>query len=450
MLERKNQGLKLDTPLQYVKGAGPIIADFLKKRELHSVQDLMERLPRSWQDNRVVSSLEGLSPGQNVTIRADVVKKRILPLKNFKKIYMITVSDGKVELDCKFFRLPFKNWFNSIRVGDRVEAVGKLSSYKGKMELHHPQLYPASEEEVDTKELVVPVYPEIENVSSLKMKKLIHQVFQDLKLSEEEVEYLPKTLRDKYNLITRLEALKGVHLPDETHMEEYLNFKTKFQKRLIFDEFFELQFYFALKRQGFRLKNAPPISVDENFVKEAIKKLPFSLTGAQERALDVIFQDLNSSSPMHRLIQGDVGSGKTVLALIAALVSAKKGFQTAIMAPTEILALQHFKNASKFLEPFDVKVELLTGKMKAKDKRVVGSALKLGLCQVVIGTHALISEDVEFQNLGFVVVDEQHRFGASQRARLKTKARQPHFLVMTATPIPRSLSLALYGDLDFL
>ena len=262
------------------------------------------------------------------------------------------------------------------------------------------------------------------------------------------MEWLPKWLREKYQLAPRLKALKGVHFPDTNKIDAYLNFQTEFQKRLIFDEFFELQFYFALKSQGWKLGKAPKIPIDRTALLEMEKSLPFSLTSAQKKVLEAIFSDLNSTHPMHRLIQGDVGCGKTVVALMSALACAKAGYQTAIMVPTEILAHQHYKNAHRFLEPFGVKVEKLTGKMKAAEKRTVTGVLNSGFCHVCIGTHALIQEKIQFHNLAFVIVDEQHRFGAHQRALLKSKGGHPHFLVMTATPIPRTLSLAIYGDLE--
>ena len=449
--DTKKHTVQLETSLQYVKGVGPKLAELFKKQSLLTVKDLIHRLPRSYQDNRVLGSLSELSPQQSVIVKADVVKKSIIPLRGgHKKIYEIIISDGLLNISCKFFRIPYKNWFNSLRVGEKVELRGKAVFYKNRLEFHHPQIFPADPEEthLPEKDLISPLYSEIENISQHKIRGILKSIFKSLKPQQQDLEWLPPWLLKKYNLPPLFKALKAVHCPNAQHINSYLNFKTEFQKRLIFDEFFELQFYFALKKQGWKMGQAPSISLNPELMSFAIQKLPFKLTSAQQKVLKMILKDFNSTQPMHRLIQGDVGCGKTVLALMAALVCAKKGFQTAIMVPTEILAQQHYKNARQFLEPFGIKVELLTGKMKPSQKRTIKGVLNSGFCQVCIGTHALIQENIEFHKLAFVVVDEQHRFGSHQRALLKSKGADPHFLVMTATPIPRTLSLAIYGDLD--
>ncbi|MCZ0932653.1 MAG: ATP-dependent DNA helicase RecG [Oligoflexia bacterium] len=445
----KNQ-LTLDTPLQFVKGVGPKLGEILKKSSLLTVGDMIHRLPRAYQDNRRLTDFNNLTPDQQVIVQADVVKKNIIPLRGRnRKIYEILVSDGSKTIPCKFFTLPYKNWFNSLRVGEKVELRGKVTLFRNRFTFNHPQIFPAnSEEEIKSQDLVLPLYSEIEPLTQYKIRSIIREIFNHLSLSDQDLEWLPPWLIKKYNLTSRLKALKGAHFPDRKKIDDYLNFKTEFQKRLIFDEFFELQFYFALKNQGWKIGTAPQISINEKYIEEIKKTLPFDLTLAQKKALKEIFSDLQSSHPMHRLLQGDVGCGKTVVALLSALACAKAGYQTAIMVPTEILAEQHYKNASHFLEPFGVKVEKLTGKMKSSQKRTVMGVLQSGFCQVCIGTHALIQENVQFHKLAFVVIDEQHRFGAHQRALLKSKGAYPHFLVMTATPIPRTLSMAIYGDLD--
>lgn len=452
MLETYKKGqLELHTPLQFVKGVGPQLAEVFKKRSLLTVHDLINRFPKSYKDNRRLSRLADVTPDQLVIVTADLIKKNIIPLRGrHQKIYEIILGDGSDFISCKFFKMPYKNWFNSLRVGEKVEVRGKASLYRNQLEFHHPEIYPASPTQEGTKQedLIVPMYTEIEQISQSKVRTIIKEIFCSLKLSDKEMEWLPPWILKKYNLSSYLRALKGVHFPDTHRIDDYLNFTTEFQKRLIFDEFFELQFYFALKNQGWKLDKAPKIPIDKKVVADMEDSLPFKLTSAQKKVLKSIFADLNSVHPMHRLIQGDVGCGKTVLALISSLVCAKAGFQTAIMAPTEILAQQHYKNACHFLEPFGIKVEKLTGKMKAGDKRTVAGVLKSGFCQVCIGTHALIQESIQFYNLAFVIVDEQHRFGAHQRALLKSKGEHPHFLVMTATPIPRTLAMAIYGDLD--
>ena len=446
--------IKPNTPLQFVKGAGPRLAEILKSKKLFVVRDLVHRLPRSFQDNRSVARLEDIVPGQAVVVRAFVLRKSIIPLRGRKgHFYDILIGDGDGgKVSCKFFKIPYKKWFNELRVGETVEIRGKAALYRGRLEFHHPQIFPYDPEkqaEPEEKDLILPIYTEIEGISQYKIRNLLREIFSHTDQQEwAKEEWLPKWIKEKYHLLELTEALKGIHNPGPCHADDCLNFKTAFHKRLIFDEFFELQCYFGLKSQGWKSGRAPKIPLDTDRIPEMEQRLPFRLTSAQKKALKSIFKDLNSPHPMHRLLQGDVGCGKTAVALLAALACAKAGKQVAIMAPTEILAHQHYKNARKFLEPFGLKVEKLTGKMKAGMKRTVTAVLKSGFCDVCIGTQALIQEGIQFYNLALVIVDEQHRFGTHQRALLKSKGGEPHFLVMTATPIPRSLSLTIYGDLE--
>ena len=445
----KKKYLKYETSIKYVKGVGPKLGAIFEKANLMTVYDFIHRFPRTYQDNRRLSSFSGLVPNQQVIVQADVVKKNIIPLRGrSKKIYEVVISDGNQKISCRFFTMPYKNWFNSLRVGERVEARGKVSLFRHSWTFNHPQIFPASSEVIQEQDLILPVYSEIEQVTQYKIRSIIKEIFHSLDVTEKDIEWLPRWLIKKYQLISKLKALKGVHFPEKEKIDDYLNFQTEFQKRLIFDEFFEMQMYFALKNQGWKMGRGVSIPIQKGLLEEIKKQLPFELSSAQKKVLKEIFNDLQSSHPMHRLLQGDVGSGKTVVALISALICAKAGYQSVIMVPTEILADQHYRNASRFLEPFGVKVEKLIGKMKPAHKRTVMGVLQSGFCQVCIGTHALIQEKVQFHKLSFIVIDEQHRFGVHQRALLKSKAFDPHFLVMTATPIPRTLSMALYGDLD--
>ena len=449
MKEDNNKYLKGDTSIKYVKGVGPKLGVLFEKANLKTVYDFIHRFPRTYQDNRRLSSFQGLTLDQQVIVQADVLQKNIIPLRaRNKRIYDIVISDGNQKISCRFFVMPYKNWFNSLRVGDRVEVRGKVSLYRNLWTFNHPQIFPVSSEVIQEEDLILPVYSEIDQITQYKIRRVMKEIFKSLDFKELELEWLPDWLLKKYGLISKLKALKGIHFPEKERINDYLKIQTEFQKRLIFDEFFEIQIYFALKNQGWKTGQGISIPIQEDFFEEIKKQLPFELSSAQKKVLQEIFKDLQSTHPMHRLLQGDVGCGKTVVALISALLCAKAGYQSAIMVPTEILANQHYRNASRFLEPFGVKVEKLTGKMKQAQKRTVRGVLQSGFCQVCIGTHALIQEDVQFYKLGFVVIDEQHRFGTHQRALLKSKAFDPHFLVMTATPIPRTLSMALYGDLD--
>ena len=451
MSDVKKNYLELDTSLQYVKGVGPKLASFFKTRSFNTVQDFINFLPRAYQDNRRVSNLSEIQIGRPNIVVTNILKKNIIPLRSRnKKIYEITVGDETGSVSCKFFRNPYKGWFNSLLIGDRVEVRGVASFYRNRLEFHHPEIFPMGKEVDQVKEddVLLPLYTEIESVSQNKIRSIMKTIFANLEESKQNLEWLPSWLREKYQLIDKFKALKGLHFPDQKLSDDYFNSKTDFHKRVIFDEFFELQLYLALKKQGWKEGESPQIPIDKELLKELENKLPFQLTASQKKVLGHITTDLQSNHPMHRLIQGDVGCGKTVVALMAAMVCAKAGYQTALMVPTEILAEQHYNNARLFLESFGVKVEKLTGKMKASEKRNVAAVLNSGFCSICIGTHALIQENIQFHNLGLVIIDEQHRFGSHQRALLKSKGNHPHFLVMTATPIPRTLSLALYGDLE--
>ena len=443
--------LTLDTPLQYVKGVGPKMARIFKMRSLHTAGDFIHWFPRTFQDNRHIQKFSDITPGRPVTALAKIAGKRSYPLRRRNtNFYELTLSDGSDFIACKFFRSPYRGWFQSLTPGQSVEVRGTASFYRNRLEFHHPQIFPFEEGKAPQTEerFLLPLYTETEGVSQNKIRKIMTFILEELSPLRDNMEWLPLWLRKKYGLKDRWSALKEIHNPDQSLADKYLNFKTPCQIRLAFDEFFELQIYLALKKKGWSRGEAPEIPTDETAVEELEKKLPFRMTGAQRKVLNRIFDDIKSRRPMHRLLQGDVGSGKTLVALATALTAAKAGFQTALMVPTEILAEQHYTVAFRFLEPFGVKVEKLTGKMKAKEKRVALSAVKSGFCDICIGTHALIQEEVAFHNLGLVVIDEQHRFGSHQRAVLKSKGSHPHFLVMTATPIPRTLSLALYGDLE--
>ncbi len=467
----KKSPVTLETPFQYIKGSGPKLAAVFKSRGISTAEDFVRWLPRGWQDNRRLKRLADAEPGRQVAVTAEIISKNIIPLRfRGRNMYEIIIGDGSARMPCKFFRMPYRQWFNSLRAGEPVEVRGAPSLYRGRLEFHHPQIFPAkkaasesaekpgqpapqaSDSPAEEKSLILPLYTEIENISQIKIRSLMRTALQALDGAEAEqkIEWLPEWLRRKYQLPGLWASLKGLHFPDSRSVNDYLDFKTEFQKRLIFDEFFELQFYLALKKRGWQQGTAPKIPLDESLLKELTEKLPFQLTQAQKKVLGHVFSDLKEPRPMRRLIQGDVGCGKTVVALLAAAMCAKKGRQTAIMAPTDILAEQHLRRAREFLEPFGIKTEKLAGKMRAAERRSAAAALRAGFCSVCVGTHALIQEDVQFHNLGLVVVDEQHRFGAHQRALLKAKGRggHPHFLVMTATPIPRTMAMALYGDLE--
>ncbi|HEY1078564.1 MAG TPA: ATP-dependent DNA helicase RecG, partial [Bdellovibrio sp.] len=348
-------------------------------------------------------------------------------------------------IHCKYFRVPYKGYFERFKPYTDVRVVGKVTEYRGRLEFHHPDIRDIEPED-ETKDALIPLYTEIEGLATAKIMKLVRAAFAQMEEWPEEA--LPKWILQKYSLKPRKDALREIHYPDPEKAAEYAEFKSAAQRRIIFDEFFWLELYLASRKVGFKKSGAPQIQNKGTQLKALEKNLPFAMTGAQKRVFAEIKEDLEKAQPMHRMVQGDVGSGKTLVCFMAATYAAESGFQSCLMAPTEILAEQHFKNAQKVLQPLGVRLGLLLGKSKASERKQVLAALQAGEIDLIIGTHALIEDEVQFANLGLVIIDEQHRFGVEQRGVLKNKGQSPHFLVMTATPIPRTLAMTVYGDLD--
>jgi len=366
--------------------------------------------------------------------------------------------------------VPYKGYFERFKDCRDVRVTGKVLLYRGKIEFHHPDIHVENPEEEVTDQ-IIPLYSETEGLKANKLSKLIDSAIDqviDHPVAPPQTEYshlpraqawrkqqilgvpdpLPEWIKQKYALISRADALKEIHKPPADKGDEYLNFKSPAQKRIAFDEFFWMELHLAATKMNVQREKGVPLETPPQRLEEFYQKLPFKLTGAQHRAIKDIFVDLKKSHPMHRLVQGDVGSGKTLVALAASVLVADNQMQSCIMVPTEILAEQHYLNAKKFLEPLGIRVALLTGSTKAAEKSAVNTALRAGKIDLIVGTHALIQEAVEFESLAFVIIDEQHRFGVEQRNKLKAKGMSPHFLVMTATPIPRTLAMTVYGDLD--
>ena len=443
-------GIQFDTHIQYLKGVGPRLGDLFRKRGVSTVGELLEWYPRTYEDRRAARNIASLEPDQVVSIRAKVRNVRSINMgRSRRKMYDITVADSSGQINCKYFRVPYKGYFDRFSGGPMVQISGKVTLYRGRKEFHHPDIEIVDEAApIEDKDILIPLYTETDGLSPAKLRKLMGKAIHELDIEEGSIpDPVPDTVLEKYGLMDRRSALKLIHQPDGGIAEEYLEYRSPAQKRLIFEEFFWMEMHMASRRAGVKKESAPSMTAYPDQLKEIQDALPFDLTAAQKRVLGEIVSDLEKPHPMHRLVQGDVGSGKTLVALLAAVMAKANGYQTALMAPTEILAGQHFKNAKKFLEDAGIRVGLVTGHLKAKEYNEVTKALKSGELDLIVGTHALIEDSVEFKNLGLVIVDEQHRFGVEQRMKLKKKT-SPHFLVMTATPIPRTLAMTVYGDLD--
>lgn len=467
--------LSFDTEVQYLKGVGPKLGDVLRRRGVHTVGDLLEWYPRGYEDRRAARSISSLEPGDLVSIQAQVLNVRSMQMgRSRRKMYEVLVGDSSGRISCMYFRVPYNGYFERFQIQSQVRVSGKVMHYRGRLQFNHPDIHLVGADEEDEDELL-PLYTETEGLRPGKLRKVLSQAIHDLidhpqevkapkdKIERKDVRWVrdpyaprqvgvpesfPGWMLEKYDLVSRKQALKEIHQPPAEKGDQYVEFRSEAQKRIIFEEFFWLELHLASIKAGLQKEEAFAMQGDLAEVHKVQGSLPFELTSAQNRALQEVLEDLKKGHPMHRLVQGDVGCGKTMVALLSAVFAKSSGFQSAIMVPTEILAEQHYKNAVKLLEPFGITVTLLTGQLKAKEKREALEGVENGEFHVVVGTHALIQKEVQFKKLGLVIIDEQHRFGVDQRNQLKSKGVSPHFLVMTATPIPRTLAMTVYGDLD--
>ncbi len=457
--------LRRESDIQYVKGVGPKLGAIFVKHGLRTVQDLLEFYPRSFEDRRAARNIASLKDGETVSLVAFIHQVYSVPMgRSQRKMHDIVIRDTSGMIHCKYFRTPYRGYFERFQKGSKIRVVGKVTLYRGRLEFHHPDLREIDEEaEAANKDEVVPIYTEIEGIASGKISKIIQSAYAQLKEAEKEreklkfkaqekplpLDFLPDEIMKKHQLIATPDALKKIHFPEHDEIEALLAGKSSAHRRLIFNEFFWLEVFLAARKTGFQREEALAIEIKEKGQSQKLlQNLPFQLTDAQKEVYEEIRKDLAQPHPMNRLVQGDVGSGKTVVSFLSACDVIDSGFQVCMMAPTEILAEQHFRNAEKLLTPLGIQVGFLAGKTKAAERRETLQKLIDGQIHFLIGTHALIEEDVDFRNLALVIIDEQHRFGVEQRAKLKRKGMSPHFLLMTATPIPRTLAMTVYGDLE--
>ena len=448
--------VSLETEVRMVKGVGPQRAEVLAERGIYTLEDLLNYLPFRYEDRIHFSKIRDVEPKGTYTLRARVMSgQAVRGMYGRDAIYHLLVQDDTGSLPCKFFHGGYLE--GRLKPGQQVILHGKVEVDKlrpARREMVNPQLEILSTEEIDSAEMgrIVPVYEAVGTFGTRQIRRAVYATLQNLEPHIPDP--LPRELLARFRYPSRREALIAAHFPPHDESLEALNlFRSPAQQRLIFEEFFLYQLSLALKRKETRKENAVQFRVREEKVREALKRiLPFKPTGAQKRVLAEIAGDLEKPAPMNRLLQGDVGSGKTIVALEAAVIAIENGCQAVLMAPTEILAVQHYLSARRVLAPGGYRVELLISGLKPAEKSAARERIRRGEAQLVIGTHALIEEQVEFHRLGFVAIDEQHRFGVLQRKKLMDKAASqghaPHVLVLTATPIPRTLSLTLYGDLD--
>ncbi|MBE6064279.1 ATP-dependent DNA helicase RecG [Clostridium cochlearium] len=422
-----------------LKGVGPKTLEKLNKCGIFTIMDLLLYFPRDYKIIKSCDSLKNALEKQEIIITAQVLEvKKDVRTRTGKVISTVILENEEEVIKCRWFNQPYIK--NKFRIGRQYTFHGKLDIYRGEKLIINPKIVEKNIKENDIiNEIVMPIYPLREGVKNNTFVKLIKDVLDKLIIEEN----LPRQIIEKYNFCSLDESIRAIHNPVSESQLEFA------RRRLKFQELFTYSLKISLLKESRKQNNkgiAFKIYKDE--INKLQNKLKFQLTKAQSLVLEEILKDQNKNIPMNRLVQGDVGSGKTILAIIALLNVALNGYQGVLMAPTEILAQQHFIEIKKLLSEFNIRVQLLCGSTSNKAKLNIKKALKMGEIDIIVGTHALIEDDVEFKKLGIVITDEQHRFGVMQRNKLFTKGEGADILVMTATPIPRTLSLYLYGDLD--
>ena len=444
--------MDLSTPLQFVKGIGPVRAQMLRAKGLETVSDLLYYAPFRYEDRRNVKAISELAPGEKAAVLARVSGAKIAGFRRRSLgLFEVLLQDGSgANLTARWFH--GERYVDALVSGTRVALFGKveLDRARGDRLMLQPEIEILSDDDEEDETLhsgrVVAVYEAAGKVSTRVFRKLIDRLLKDAPAVDDP---LPASVRQRMKLPDLETAIREVHAPARDANLTLLNaFRTPAQTRLIFDEFFWLECGLTLKKTKARSATGISFAVTER-VREQIKNmLPFKPTSAQKRVMQEIADDMKRPHPMSRLLQGDVGSGKTIVAAQAAVIAIENGYQVAVLAPTEILANQHYVYFKRLLEKLGYPIVSLTGSASAREKQQSKKLISEGLVRVAVGTHALLRQDVVFPKLGLAIVDEQHRFGVRQRLTLMEKGAQPDVLVMTATPIPRTLALTIYGDLD--
>ena len=451
--KEKDCKLTLKSDVMYLKGVGPKIAYLLNKLGIYTISDLLYYFPRKHVDYSTRTRIRDLEVGETTTIFGVIKSVEAFNTKNNLGVLKVKIVDNSGWININFFaakasKFVLERMKSQFPKGSGIMVSGavKLNSYDGQLTLDKPTYSITDYEITENQNLnlarIVPVYPLSENLNIKTLRKIIYNAIQLFKNDIKTV--LPEHIINKYHLLDKGEAIEQIHFPSDNEKLQQARYS------LVFEELFLIQLRLALLRAE-NNKNISSIPLEikkDGLVMKFIESLPFKLTDAQQRAVNEILNDLHSSKPMQRLLQGDVGSGKTVVATIMLLAAVENGYQAAIMAPTEILAQQHYNNMVNWLTPLGVKIELFLGSIGKKQRQKSETNLRNGQADIAIGTHALIQDNIEFANLGAVVIDEQHRFGVKQRLALRKKSQNPQILTMTATPIPRTLAITMNGDLD--
>lgn len=429
--------MNLDSSVSSLKGVGPVVKKALDRLHIKTVHDLLWHVPRRFEDYSTITKMRDIRPG-NVAVIASIEAINVRRSQKQKRLTITeaVITDGTGTIKAVWFNQPYLS--TTLKKDTKYLFAGSFEFKNNYLSLNSPSFEKADESNVGG--AIYPIYPESANISSKIIQKLVDQV---IHLADQIEDELPYKIQKQAKVIELGESIKLLHQPKSMHQIEHA------KDRLGFEELFWLMLTGMVLKAEIQTEEAYKISFELGVVEKILDQLNFELTDAQRKSAWQILQDIEKLTPMNRLLEGDVGSGKTLVAILALAMTAKSGHQAALMVPTEILARQHMVTVSKLLKMLGLKTNLLISALPAAEKRMVQEKIAKGESNVVIGTHALLSENVSFKNLGLIVIDEQHRFGVNQRRALKTKAlAMPHVLTMTATPIPRSLSLVVYGDLD--
>jgi ATP-dependent DNA helicase RecG len=446
--------LRLDSEVQYVKGVGPRRSALLTSRAVRTVGDLLLRIPRLYQDRTEFASIDSLHAGQDAAVRAKIYRSRMVQTRTRGRILEVVLTDGTSFAYAKWFHGGSLHLARGFTAGRQLILYGRVDrdSYESKLVFFNPEFELLDEEnpqEAVSLDVgrIVPIYEELGGMTSRQLRRIVWAALTDL--ANPLGDPIPPEIRSEQGFPDLRTCLQRIHFPSaEDNINDLNRRASPAHRRLIFEEFFLLELVFALRKKQSQSTRGVRFETNDR-IRSCVKKiLPFHPTVAQKRVLKEIVEDLRAPHPMNRLLQGDVGSGKTIVAFEAVVIAVENGYQSAIMAPTEILAEQHYLNAKRVLEPLGYSIGVLRRGIRKTEKKKLFEDLAAGKIQVVIGTHVLVEESTVFKNLGLVIIDEQHRFGVVQRLQLMTKGDRPNTLVMTATPIPRTLAMTLYGDLD--
>lgn len=430
-----------NTELRYLRGVGPKRALVFQKLGIHTLRDILYFFPRRYEDRSHFITLDKIPLRDYVTCRGEVLDVKFKPIRGMP-ILEVLMGDASGTLRAVWFNQPYLR--KQFEVGQQVIFYGKVEPYKDDLQMSNPdfEIMENSEEESIHMGRITPIYPLTKGLFQRSLRGILKEAL-DHYLTETITDYLPRSLRENLGLLPLDQAIREMHFPNSKDSRD------QGRNRIVFDEFFSFELQLFLKVKAIKRQHqAPAFTVGTVLLNEFQKTLPFTLTNSQLQAAQEISREVSQTIPMNRLLQGDVGSGKTVVAAFAFLMAKRAGFQSAFLVPTEILAEQHFRTIRRFLEPLEVTFGLLTKSTEADKRARMLAELRQGKLSVIVGTHALLQENVQFQALGLVVVDEQHKFGVHQRVQLLQRKPRPHQLVMTATPIPRTLALTLYADLD--